>query len=313
MMLRAISIVVVVLLITVPAAARPSDVEQPELNVHMGENVEIFINGKPVRFRMTPDAVSVPTLNASSAQEIGLKASMIGYVFGIGPVKISFRTDVANYQVGSLSFNRRTAFSDRQIVDSADGVAGPETFPFRRTIFTLREPQATDRKITFPLDTHMARSQTSVKIEVEGRPVYAAFSFDRAESLVTATGGQWIAEANSGRFDGEVLEAKILYGVSRPVRHLELERPLMLGELEIRNLAVRVSDAGNVQGIADGPIPEQDPNEIVVIGDGKRKIPNQRLYIGMDTIGHCASITFDFEAATVTLMCPVQPPVTAMK
>lgn len=312
-MLRSFFIVVATLLFTVPAAAKPTDVEQTELNVHIGENVEIITDGKPVRFRMAPDAVSVPTLNASSAQELGLKASMIGYVFGIGPVKISFRTDDVRYHFGTLSFNRRTAFSDRQIVDSADGVAGPETFPFRRTIFTLREPQATDRKITFPLDTHMGRSQTSVKIEVEGRPVYAAFSIDRAESLVTATGGQWIAEANCGRFDGEVLEAKILYGVSRPVRHLELERPLMLGELEIRNLAVRVSDAGNVQGIADGPVHDRDPNEIVVTGDGKRKAPNQRLYIGMDTIGHCASIAYDFEAATVTLMCPVQPAAAAMK
>lgn len=81
----------------------------------------------------------------------------------------------------------------------------------------------------------------------------------------------------------------------------------MLGDLEIRNLAVRVSDLGNAKGIAEGPLPEQDPNEIVVTGDSKRKVPNQRLYIGMDTIGHCASITYDFEAGTVTLMCPDLP------
>ena len=48
-------------------------------------------------------------------------------------------------------------------------------------------------------------------------------------------------------------------------------------------------------------------DEIVVKGDSKRKIPHQRLYIGMDTIGHCASLTYDFEAGTVTLMCPNQP------
>lgn len=98
-----------------------------------------------------------------------------------------------------------------------------------------------------------------------------------------------------------------MYGVSRPIRPLALTRPLMLGDLEVRNIAVRVSDMGSSQGIAEGPAPEQDPNEIVVTGDSKRKIPSQRLYIGMDTIGHCASISYDFEAGTVTLMCPPQP------
>jgi hypothetical protein len=81
----------------------------------------------------------------------------------------------------------------------------------------------------------------------------------------------------------------------------------MLGELDIRNLAVRVSDMGSAKGIAEGEVPEPDPNEIIVSADSKRKVPNQRLYIGMDTIGHCASITYDFAAGTVTLMCPDRP------
>lgn len=42
-------------------------------------------------------------------------------------------------------------------------------------------------------------------------------------------------------------------------------------------------------------------------GDSERKVPNQRLYIGMDSIGHCASITYDFAASNVTLMCPARP------
>lgn len=308
MLLRTSIVIAACLLHTAPAVASTSAGEWTDLSVRIGETVEIYIKDKPMHFRIAPDAVSVPTLNADAAQKIGLKPSMIGYVFGVGPVKIAFRTDDVKYRAGSASFNRRTAFSDREVVDGADGIAGPETFPFRRTIFTLRNPQADDKAITFPLDKDMGRSQTGVKIEIDGRPVYAAFSFDRAESLVTATGGQWIADANGGRFNGDTLETPILYGVRRPIRPLRLERPLMLGELEIRNLAVRVSDAGNAQRIADGTAPEQDPNEIVVTGDSKRKIPNQRLYIGMETIGHCASITYDFEVGTVMLMCPEQPP-----
>lgn len=227
----------------------------------MGDTVEMTINEQPVRLRLAPDAVSVPTLNADAAQRIGLKPSMIGFIYVIGPEKIGFRTDNVRYRAGTASFKRRTAFSDRQLTQGADDIAGPETFPFARTTFIMREARPGDRPITLPLDREMGRSQTGVRIAVGGRPI----------------------------------------------RSLSLERPLMLGELEIRNLAVRVSDMGNSRGIAEGPAPEGDPSEIIVSGDSKRKVPSQRLYIGMDTIGHCVSIIYDFAAGTVTLMCPDQP------
>lgn len=314
MLLRAslrVSALILTVTVTVTAApAKPSDPEPSDLGVRLGETVAMVINERPVRFRMAPDAISVATLNNDAARQVGLKPSMIGYVYVIGPVKIGFRTENVQYGAGNKRFRSRTAFSDRQVVQGADGVAGPATFPFRRTVFTLRDPQPGDRAISFPLDKDMGRSQTGVKILVDGRPIHAAFSLDRAESLVTATGGRWIADANGGRFDGEAREAPILYSVSRPIRSLRLQRPLMLGPLEIRNLAVRVSDIGNAGGIAEGPASEQDPNEIVVTAENKRKIPNQRLYIGMDTIGHCASLTYALAAGTLTLMCPDQPAAT---
>ncbi|MGQ2941779.1 MAG: hypothetical protein ACT6Q7_17015 [Blastomonas fulva] len=289
------------------AAAQPSNTPSADLSVRMGDTVAMFINDQPVRFRLAPDAVSVPTVNADVAEKVGLKPSMIGYVYLIGPVKIALRTDNVMYRAGTTSFKSRTAFSDRKVADGADGVAGPATFPFRRTIFVLRDPQAGDQAMTFPIDKDMGLSQTGMKIDVGGKPVYVAFSLARAESVVTATGGRWIADVHGGRFNGDAREAPILYEIPRPIRRLELDRPLMLGDLEIRNLAVRVSDMGNSQGIPDGAAPDQDLDEIVVTGDSKRKVLTQRLYIGLDTIGHCASLTYDFKAGTVTLMCPKQP------
>jgi hypothetical protein len=304
---RASLFVVAALVAAGQASAKPAAEAQSELAVRAGETVTMTINDQPVRVRIEPDAISVPTVNADAAQRLGLKPSMIGFIYVIGPERIGFSTDNVPYRAGETAFKRRTAFSKRQLADGADAVAGPATFPFRRTILTLRDPQPGDRAITFPLDDEMGRSQTGTRIDVGGRPIYVAFSFARAESLVTATGGKWIADANGGRFDGEPREAPILYRVSRPVRSLSLDRPLMLGELAIRNLAVRVADMGNAQGIAEGAASEPDPNEIVVTAEGKGKVPNQRLYVGMDTIGHCASITYDFGAKTITLMCPDQP------
>lgn len=280
----------------------------PDIVVRAGETVSMMINDQPFRFHIAPDAISVPTLNADAARRAGLKPSMIGFIYVIGPERIGFRTDNVRYGQGDASFRRRTAFSDRQVVAAADGVAGPEAFPSGRVSFVLRAAQPGDRALVFPLDKAMGRSQTSVRLDVGGNPIYAAFSLDRAQSLVTATGGRWIADAQGGQFAGEARTAPILYGVSRPVRPLSLQRPLMLGALEIRNLAVRVADMGSARGIAEGASADQDPNEIVVTADRKRKIPGQRLYIGRDTIGHCASISYDFAAGTVTLMCPGQPP-----
>lgn len=204
------------------AVAKPAEGERGDLEVRRGEAVVMTINDQLVHIHIEPDAISVPTLNNDAAQRIGLKPSLIGYAYAIGPEKISFRTDSVRYRAEGATFKRRTAFSDRQLQDGADGVAGPETFPFPRTILTLRDSQPDDRAITLPLDTEMGRSQTGVRIDVDGRPIYAAFSFSRAESLVTATGGQWIADANGGRFEGEARSANILYGVSRPIRSLRL-------------------------------------------------------------------------------------------
>ena len=289
-----------------PTAGQSADLETGELRVGAGDTVQFYINDQPVNFRIAPDAVAAPTVNADTAERLGLKASMVRYEFRIGPEKILNRTDNVRYRTPSDSFRRRTAFSDRQVVEGAEAIAGPAAFPYERVVLVLREPQAGDRAISFALDTEMGRSQTGVLMTVGGHPIYAAFSFDRSESLVTATGGRWIADANRGWLSDGAREVPILYGVERPVRSLTLAEPLMLGDLEVRNLAVRVSDLGSSRGIATEAVPEADPNEIVITAESGRKIPNQRLLIGMDTIGHCASITYDFDASTVTLMCPAQ-------
>ncbi|ASR52646.1 hypothetical protein [Blastomonas fulva] len=97
------------------AAAQPSNTPPADLSVRMGDTVAMFINNQPVRFRLAPDAVSVPTVNADVAEKVGLKPSMIGYVYLIGPVKIALRTDNVKYRAGTTSFKSRTAFSDRKV------------------------------------------------------------------------------------------------------------------------------------------------------------------------------------------------------
>lgn len=294
------------MLLAMPAQAQRVDLDDVTLEARAGEPAEISISEMPVRMMIAPDAVSAVTVNADAAERLGLEPSMFGFVYVIGSTELPFSTDTVRYHMQGGTFRRRTAYSDVQVVEGADGTVGPGHFPQDRVVLRLREDAPGDRPITYPLE-RVGRSLTGTLIEVGGVEIYVAFSFDRAETLVTATGGRIIADDYGGYFSGEAREIPILYLVERPVRSLTLNEPLMLGELEVRNIAVRVSDHGNADNISEEA---PDPDEIVVTAN-TGDIPRQRMYIGMDTIGHCASITYDFDEDVLTLMCPEQPPATS--
>ena len=286
-----------------PAHAQRVDLEELTLEARAGEPVDITINDQPVRMLIAPDAVSAVTVNGDTAERLGLEPSMFGFVYLIGSTRLPFSTDTVRYHMQDGTFRRRTAYSDIQVVEGADGVVGPGHFPQERQVLRLREDAPGDRALTYPL-VRMGRSLTGTVLEAGGVPIHVAFSFDRPETLVSATGGRIIAEDRGGFFTGEAREIPVLYLVERPVRTLTLSQPLFLGELEIRNFAVRVADHGNADSISEEA---PDPDEIVVTAN-TGDMPRQRMYIGMDTIGHCASITYDFDAEVLTLMCPEQPP-----
>ncbi|RJY08042.1 hypothetical protein [Aurantiacibacter aquimixticola] len=284
--------------LTVAGAAQAQD----HLVANAREPIDILVNGQPVRMLIAPDAVQAPAVNAAAAERLGLEPSLFNFVFVIGPTHLPFRTDTIRYEAQGERFRRRTAFSEAIIVDGADGVVGPAGFPHERVTLRLRAQTSDDRAIVLPLHK-MGRTLAGTRIEVGGVPIHVAFSFDRPETLVSATGGALIAEGQGGYFDGEAQEMDILYKVARPVRPLTLREPLMLGELEIRNIAVRTSDHGSSSTIGESA---PDPDEIVVTARDD-DMPRQRMYVGLDTIGHCASIAYDFEEETLTLMCPDQP------
>ncbi|WP_271078332.1 hypothetical protein [Aurantiacibacter sp. MUD61] len=304
-LLAATALVVVFAAMPDAAHAQRVDLDDVELRAQAGEPVEVIINDQPVRIIIAPDAVSAVTVNGDVAERLGLEPSMFRFMYVIGSTELPFQTDTVRYHMQGGTFRRRTAYSERQFVEGADGTVAPGHFPQERVVLTLREQTPEDRAHSFPLE-RLGRSLVGTVLEEGGVPIHVAFSFDRPETLITATGGRILADDYRGYFSGEPRAIPILYGVERPVRSLTLRDPLMLGELEVRNIAVRVSDHGNSEGIDEGPPPEGDPDEIVVTAN-TGDIPRQRMYLGMDTIGHCASITYDFDEEVLTLMCPDQP------
>ena len=108
-----------------PAHAQRVDLEELTLEARAGEPVDITINDQPVRMLIAPDAVSAVTVNGDTAERLGLEPSMFGFVYLIGSTELPFRTDTVRYRMQGGTFRRRTAYSDIQVVEGADGVVSP--------------------------------------------------------------------------------------------------------------------------------------------------------------------------------------------
>ncbi|WP_426266918.1 hypothetical protein [Sphingomonas sp. LHG3443-2] len=99
------------------------------------------------------------------------------------------------------------------------------------------------------------------------------------------------------QFDVELLD--IAFGVKRPVRLLQLERPMYVGTLSLGELRVRTHDFGSARSI---PEAGADPDEIVVVAKGK-KPRTEQIKLGADVLDRCSSLVFDKKAREVRLSC----------
>ena len=299
------------------AVAKEPGYDERTLEVAINQPVALTINGEDAELMVLPDALSVPTLDAALAQRLELEGSLIGFGYVLGGTTLKSGTNVVNLDMGSGRFRRRAgigttdsaAVGDGEPEPSAlptpgaDGEIGPGGLPFARVLFRLAEARPGEREHRFPM-LSWNRSGVGVELAMGEHPLRVTFSFSRAETLAAATAGARIADRHGGYFSGEGRLMPIRFGVDRPVRPLTLGTPLMLGDLEVRNIMVRTGDYGDASRIGE-EAQVIDPNEIVVTADSRKgKMPPLWLTLGMDTIGHCSSILYDFEAETVTLTCP---------
>ena len=137
--------------------------------------------------------------------------------------------------------------------------------------------------------------------------------------LVTAATAADLAADLGGRFVGEPWQMEILMGVRRPVRRLELDRPLMIGPIRITALAVRTGGPrdGTMTLERGQQIPldaEEDPDTVQIRGRTLRQRAAAR-YIMLSRTqleAHgCSSLLVDKAANSYELTCaPPARPVT---
>ena len=288
----------------------------PERVVSGDGVVTIKVNGKSARVRIDPAAAGLPLLTDTAADRLGLKKSRklgIGFVFTVGTTRLSSKTQVARVDFGGGPAKQRVGWTERPFSAVAEGSVGPAGLPEPVVRFALREPQPGERtfslpmaEVGFPMNLFGGGwVASSAQIYVGGEPMRIRFDPNHPRSLATAGAAARIARLNDGKLSGEAVQTEIWFGVERPVRTLNLARPLGVGNLSLTTLGVRIADAGNAAAIREegAPVEATDPDEVVVIGKKKRDVRRDLLSLGADALSRCSSIVFDKPAKQVRLSC----------
>lgn len=187
----------------------------------------------------------------------------------------------------------------------SDGVIGLPLLPHDRVTLILRPATASDRSQTVParigrsdawgLDWRLAGR--AGELDVELHPL-------RTTSVISAAAASALAEVGDGRLVGPVTRVTISFGAVRPVRRLELGRPVAIANLTVRGGVVRLYDwAGRTQL----PPEAQAETELAVVGKRGRQGAWRNLKLGNDVLGACASLSWQRVPAIFTLVCPTQP------
>ncbi len=257
------------------------------------------VAGKPARLQLLPNGSSTLIMNPDAAARFGLRAGWIGARVKVGPVSVSGNTAVVPYGVNGPASKRRIGWFERPFAPGFDGAVGPTAASQPIVTFQLRAPADGERAWTLPLvDQGYAGAGTAVMIGKQR--IFVRFVLTRGYNGSTAAAGAAIAAAYDGQFIGKSWKEPLAFGVERPVRRLQLAKPMTIGPIRFDSLAARTSDYGSTSTIPDA---DADANEIVVTG---RRGGGKAIYameIGRDSLKDCSSLTFDKPRKHVILRC----------
>lgn len=259
----------------------------------------IMIDGRATTMEVAPDGPSSPIVNETVAADLGKSGSMVGGKHLVGRTAVSASSNMARIDYGDGNKVRNRIFwFDRDWTEIAEGRMGPELLPAETVTYRLGEAQSGEHTITLPM-VRRARSGLRTETTINGTTIPVIFTFDRSETMVTATTGALLASAYGGKMSGEARDAKLEMGFTRPVRSLEFTSPIVIGGLLLRDVVVRTMDTGSTAGIPDE---EQDPDEIVVTAKGKHNA-GHAIFIGTASFAGCSSLTFDKAREEIRLSC----------
>lgn len=279
----------------VPSSAIAGPAPMAPLVVPADGAVQVTVNGQKSRMLLLADGSSIPVFNQGAAQRFGFKAAWISFAARIANVKIKGWTAVVRYAVNGQPYRRRAIWFEREIAPGFAGMLGPGAVPQDVVTVQIRPPVVNERQFVLPLVESRVLGVGAVAGDI-----FIQFDPLRRQTIGTASAGALLARGQGGALTGPVRQAPLRFGIERPVRTLALDRPFRVGPVDLKALAIRVSESGAASKIPDADI---DPDEIVVTGKKKKERDYLTVHIGADALGGCSSITFDKLRKRVILSC----------
>jgi hypothetical protein len=271
-------LLLLMLLVAARAAAQApppgvSDALVEEAVLQADRSATVWINGVQVELAVSTGTVDHVTLNDATVRRIGLTAVpqdnkadlMIG-----GVRQLSGRHGGGWLAAGGRLQRQQLYWFPGGSYLPLAGSIGPFALPHDQVRVEWQAGRGT------PIEMQLVGGidRAAYGLAAVGRTLFvvgADVRMRRPLPLVTAALGADLAEQLGGRLVGEPWQEEIMLGVRRPVRRLELDRPLEIGPIRIRAVAVRTGGQRDATvNLAPGqktPFDaEEDPEVIQVRG-----------------------------------------------
>lgn len=292
-------------LVLATAAAKP-----PLLEVTAGDTIPVTIAGQTLAIAVHSGNIDRLVLDGDVAIRIGIKpATLMGkadLTIGRAPVLKGYNRPV-DHGIAGIASSDRVLWFEALDTPRADGSIGPWGLPHDRVALHL--PGTGTTPYTFALvGDRNSQSLTIVQTREYGFSLTFSAENPARYPIASAAAGAAIARALGGTATPETWEEEVLLDIRRPVRRVDLARPLVIGPFRLATIAVRIRDARDAMGSGDAlPLPpsdDDDPSEIVVTATkAKGPQPIRTLTIPGAALAACSRIEFAKTARTITLNC----------
>ncbi len=186
----------------------------------------------------------------------------------------------------------------------SDGSIGLPLLPHDAVRWRWRASNPRDQRLTVP--ARIGRSDAwgfdwplagGERLDVELHPL-------RPMTVASAAAASALAKAGDGRLIGPVVRVPISFGAVRPVRQLQLARPVNLAGVPVSSVMVRLFDwAGRSQ-----LPPDADADSALTVTSSRgRQDRWTNVKLGADLLAGCASISWHRRPAELVLECPATP------
>jgi hypothetical protein len=172
----------------------------------------------------------------------------------------------------------------------SDGTIGLPLLPHDRVTLVFRPATPADRPLRLAARASGGSGSLAFAWAVPGQPgIEVELHHLRPDSVASVAAASSLASAGAGHLQGPVRRVEIGFGVARPVRVLQLDRPVAVAGLPLNRVEVRLFDwAGRSQ-----LPPDADGDDgLTVTGSRGRQRGWPILKLGRDVLAGCASLSW---------------------